>query len=83
MWPKGVLKPHEQGHEIVEEEERASTRRDIHGNDWKVLCIPREGRSRDAVIEADWGMNRCKVANKKIIATFTATAKTPGPVRWL
>ncbi|CAE7425565.1 unnamed protein product, partial [Symbiodinium sp. CCMP2592] len=53
-------------HEVEEEEERASTRRDIHGNDWNVLCIPHQGQSRDAVIQAEWGMNKCKVVNKKI-----------------
>ena len=62
--PKGVLKPREQGHEVEEEEERASARHDIHGNDWKVLFIPHEGRSKDEMIEADWGSNKCKVVAK-------------------
>ncbi|CAE7323122.1 wxcX, partial [Symbiodinium sp. CCMP2456] len=45
------------GHEVAEEE---AIRRDIHGNDWKVALTPHEGRSRDAMIEADWGSNKCK-----------------------
>ena len=63
MWPRGAL-VFDGATDDVEDEDVTMTRCDLHGTEWKVTNVPRQGRSMADVIAAEWGMNKRKVVHK-------------------